>query len=288
MKRSALLLCLLVLVAAGRPQCDRRVSFQQCADVTLHVDPGGCVDFAVDCDPSWEHLGTVALYDTFAGLWLEVERRPASNRVRLCAAPDMRYVPGEQIEFIYTDTDGVAWVGVADVSVGEPFEVSLSADPKAIHQGETSQLHVTVTGGAPPYEYHWSYSESFIGPYDIADPVVKPPVGEVFGLSVHDANGQRESASALVDVVPVVAVVAVPDTIDAGGVVTLGAGVNPNFPDGTRAGWTWSPDLPSGKPANTTTTPTTATPQVTTVYMYTFRTFYGTPASDSVTVYVRP
>lgn len=288
MRRYALLLGLVVLTAAARPQCDRRAAFESCADVDVRLDRGGCVDFALECDPSWEHLGTVALCDTHSGLWLEIERRPESNRVQVCAAPDMPAIADEPIEFIYVDTDNIAWVGMAYVTVGEPLQIGVTATPQVIHQGESSQLEVTATGGTPPYTYRWNYSDAFVGPYDIADPVVKPLTGEVFGVSVHDSGAQHKSASVLVDVVPVVATLATPDTVDAGEMVSLAAGVSPPFPDGTVLGWTWSPDLLSGSPLVPTAASTTATPEVSTTYIYTFRTFYGTVVSDSAHVHVRP
>jgi hypothetical protein len=198
------------------------------------------------------------------------------------------YVQAEPIEFVYVGNDGVAHFGVVRITVGTELTTSATADPAVIKVGETSQLDVTVSGGRPPYTYLWQYSDSFVGPYDIRNPVVKPSQGEIFGVQVTDGRGQRATGSVLVDVVPTVSAIAVPDTIDAGETVNLFAGVSPPLANGTHLGWTWVPDLPSSAPLDPNATATSAAPQESTLYIYSVQTSYGTVASDSVAVYVRP
>ena len=283
---AAILLCVLSTMAA-RPQCDERASFQMCGEMTVFVQPGECVELTIDCDPEWAALGSFTVCDTFEGLWVEIERRPGVNTVRLCAADDT-VIPTEEIEFLYVTADGAVFVGIVTVTVDELLSAQATADPSVVVSGGSAQLDVDVSGGTPPYSFIWGYSDAFVGPYDIRNPVVKPSEGEILGVVVRDSGGQRMTTSVLVDVIPNTNVVAVPDTIDAGESVSLFFGTSPPFLGGSVVGWTWSPFILSGDPADRFDPSTTATPQVTTTYTYSLRTFYGTVFSDSVTVYVRP
>lgn len=283
----AIAVCLLAAVGA-RPQCDARTGFTQCDAIDVAVDPGACVEVTVDCAGDVSDLGSFALDDTFAGLWVRVERRASGNTLRVCADADMPVLSSEPVEFVYVRRDGEAFVGVFNLTVGLPLAARATADPTAIAPGKTSQLGVEVSGGTPPYSYLWQYSDAFVGAYDIPDPVVKPAEGEIFGVQVRDSRGERATSSVLVDVIPAVNAIAVPESINVGETVSLGAGVSPPLVTGTHLGWTWVPDVPAGAPLDPDAANTSASPQESTLYIYSVRTFYGTVAADSARVYVRP
>ncbi len=288
MRRYTVLLFVLLGLTASKPQCDLRSGRTLCGTYDVLVEPGSCVELPDNCGNNWDELGAVALCDTHAGLWLEIERRLTGNTVRLCVSDDMPVILSEPIDYSYVMVDGSAWEGRLMVSTGLLLRATASASPELLLYGQSVHLGVVVSGGAQPYEYLWNLSGSIGGDLDVQNPVATPPVGEVFSVRVTDNGGQRVWANLLVDVVPEVVAVAIPSTIDAGESVSLNAGVTPGVFLGDRLGWTWFPDLPSGRPGDPGAINTSATPVVTTDYTYSVRTIYGNVSSYSVRVNVRP
>lgn len=150
-------------------------------------------------------------------------------------------------------SDATGNSGTGSITINVIGSVRATANPTFIDPGQSSQLVVEVTGGAPPYAYSWSPA----GPLD--NPLSPSPVASglvnntTFTVTVTDAAGISLSAQITVFVNMSVTVVAVPPVIAPGGrsqlIATAVGGQQPYT-------YTWSPPVDASgfvSPAATTT-----------------------------------
>lgn len=242
-----MLFAFLLAVVAARPQCGPRVGGPPCATVAVAVDPGTCATLDDPCGGDWSALGAFALCDTFAGLWAEVDRRPAGNTVRVCADAGVPIMEDEPVVYGYVDDAGVARAGTLLVTTGQELAVEVTADPKWIENGASSQLQAVVTGGVPPYTYVWDETAT-LSSLTVPDPVATPTARETYSVHVTDSRGTLKTASKTVLVIPVMTITATPDTIDRGLSSQLVIDHDPDVMEGFYL--SYSPDLASSRPQN--------------------------------------
>ena len=81
----------------------------------------------------------------------------------------------------------------------DPLEVTVSADPEVINEGESSQLTAEVTGGTGPYSYQWIPAES-LDNASYSNPIATPEVPTTYTVIVTDSDGNTASASVTVEI----------------------------------------------------------------------------------------
>ena len=81
----------------------------------------------------------------------------------------------------------------------DPLEVTATAEPDVINEGETSRLRAIVTGGTEIYTFNWVPAESLDNPY-IANPVASPTQPTEYIVTVTDSEGNSAEASVFVDI----------------------------------------------------------------------------------------
>ena len=85
----------------------------------------------------------------------------------------------------YSSTSA-GWKATVTCVFDNPLElVSISADPELIDLGESSQLHVEVTGGSGEYTYEWTPAES-LDDATSANPVATPETSTTYKVTVSD------------------------------------------------------------------------------------------------------
>ena len=80
----------------------------------------------------------------------------------------------------------------------DPITLVVTAHPKTINEGETTQLNVEVTGGDGNYTYQWEPTESLNNSH-IANPVATPTAAETtYLVTVTDGQGNSETGEVTV------------------------------------------------------------------------------------------
>jgi hypothetical protein len=234
--RYILLYILLIGVVAARPACDARTPGVTPAEVHVQVEPDSCTELVDPRGLDWADLAGISLSDTFASVWLRVERRPQGNTVFVCADEDVPLVRNQRILIRFTSVDGRFAASELFLDARSPLSAAVSASPDSIYSGETSQLEVVAAGGVPPYTYDWISS-------GVSDPTIpNPTVSEPgrYRVYVRDSvygSGDNEGHYAFrwIDVKKKfsgVAATATPDTIEPGGQSDLAVSPRPR-----TAGW---------------------------------------------------
>ncbi len=86
------------------------------------------------------------------------------------------------------------------LNVAEPLEVTATAEPEVINEGETSQLHAVANGGDGNYTFEWEPAEYLDHP-DSADPVATPVLeSTMFTVTVTDGEGNSARAYVTVEI----------------------------------------------------------------------------------------
>ena len=100
------------------------------------------------------------------------------------------------------DSAGASRQGSVTVIVDPPLMAHAEANPATINLGQTSQLHVSVTGGRAPYSYIWggSSASSLSDPF-IQNPIASPTATTTYEVSVRDSQGHVTLASVKVTVI---------------------------------------------------------------------------------------
>lgn len=81
----------------------------------------------------------------------------------------------------------------------DPLEVTATADPDVINEGEVSRLLATVTGGTGIYTYSWEPAES-LDDATIANPTASPTQPTEYLVTVTDSEGNSAEATVFVDI----------------------------------------------------------------------------------------
>ena len=81
----------------------------------------------------------------------------------------------------------------------DPIEVTATADPEVIYEGERSQLTAVATGGTGVYSYSWEPAES-LDYANTANPVATPELPTEYTVTVTDSEGNSATASVFVDI----------------------------------------------------------------------------------------
>jgi len=97
-----------------------------------------------------------------------------------------------------TDNSGTVVTGAVQVTVD--LVVIASATPPSISTGGMSQLNAAVSGGTPPYTYHWTPATGLVGGTDIPNPTASPAAMTTYTVQVTDAVGTTRMATATVNV----------------------------------------------------------------------------------------
>ncbi|MBO4328999.1 MAG: carboxypeptidase regulatory-like domain-containing protein, partial [Bacteroidales bacterium] len=97
--------------------------------------------------------------------------------------------------------NGAGWSAVIHcLGLPDPLEVTATADPQVINEGEHSQLHAAASGGEGDYRYEWEPSEYLDDPYS-ADPVATPVLATTeFSVTVTDEGGNSARAYVTVEI----------------------------------------------------------------------------------------
>ena len=83
----------------------------------------------------------------------------------------------------------------------EPLVLEVIAEPSSIHEGESTQLKVTVTGGDGDYSYQWEPAETLSNP-NIDNPVATPTEPTtVYKVVVTDGQGSVENGEFTVTII---------------------------------------------------------------------------------------
>jgi len=72
--------------------------------------------------------------------------------------------------------------------------INLNTSDFNICIGDSAELYPNVTGGVPPYQYHWSPAQGLTDTTS-ESPIVFPPLTTTYSLTVTDQNGYTDSAS---------------------------------------------------------------------------------------------
>ena len=99
------------------------------------------------------------------------------------------------------NTTASGWVATINcVGNYEPMAIEVSADPEVVNEGESSQLNVTVTGGAGDYTYLWEPAATLDDP-TISHPVATPVEREtIYKVTVTDGEGNTASGEVTVSI----------------------------------------------------------------------------------------
>ena len=90
---------------------------------------------------------------------------------------------------------GNGWVAhIHCLGLPDPLEVTATADPDEINEGERSQLYASATGGVGDYSYQWEPAEYLDDPNRI-DPIASPVLENTeFSVTVTDSEGNSARA----------------------------------------------------------------------------------------------
>jgi len=216
-----------IFLMGQQPRCDTRPPSIQCADFSLFVPPGTCVLFESPCREDGKWLEP----PRSDGFRIDERNRPASITVRtdraggvttraICAEPGALVV-NESLVFLYGR--GAAYgTGTLSLTSSTVLTVVASAEPTTIDVGQSSQLVAVVSGGVPPYSFHWLPTFGLSPLNDSADIIVPTPRASpdrttTYEVTVVDAAGQSAHASVTVNVrFQLLSVTANPSAIQAG------------------------------------------------------------------------
>jgi gliding motility-associated-like protein len=160
--------------------------------------------------------------------------------------------------------------------------ITVNATPAytVICPGGSQPLTGTASGGTPPYSYSWSPSAG-LNNATVSSPTAAPLVNTQYILTVTDADGNSGRDTLYIDINPIGAADAGPDTfVCTGGQVQLGLPSNDN-----ALAYAWTPT--TGLSSTSAARPV-ATPTVTTLYTVTINSAGCTPKVSTVLVTVRP
>ncbi len=268
-----------VVFAGNRPACDGDPPTLTCDQVSLNLDPGGCVELTNPCGThQWDRLDGFRLCDPPNGLFIQTQRSPRTRF--LCADTHVATLVGEPVDFFYsTPTD--SGVGTFRVTIGTtPLAATVSASPSSVAPGGSSQLNASATGGQPPYSYAWLPAGT-LSASDVANPVATPPVSTQYTVVVTDSSGAQVSGAMIVNVGIGLTAAASPAVINAGQTSNLSVQVAGGTPPYSYA-WTPAASLSAANIAAPI-----AAPSVRTTYTVTVTDFFGASAMASIVVDVR-
>jgi hypothetical protein len=140
-----------------------------------------------------------------------------------------------------TATDFVGAVGTARVTVEVTLLATASANPGSVALGQSSQLDVSVAGGAPPYTFDWSPAASLDDP-QLRNPVATPTSTTDYNVVVSDSRG--EQAASVVRVTVEAGALTACFTIQ--GLSPFSAQVNGSCSTGPIVEYRWWPDFLGG------------------------------------------
>jgi SprB repeat len=260
-------------------RCDSTPPNVECLDAAIQLEAGTCVEIQNQCgDRMWRQLDGFRLCDAPEGLFVQTQRDP--RRRFICADQNAPAQDRTLVEYEYSAVS-INGRGRLTVTVTRTeFAVVASATPTSIPVGGTSQLNVSVSGGAPPYTFAWTPAAT-LNDSALQNPVASPTTTTEYGVAVADANGLIATARVTVHVGLDVEVSAVPSTIDAG----QSAGLNTIVRGGTPPySFSWSPAASLDNPTGAAPS---ASPTATTQYTVLVTDAIGNQAADSATVTVR-
>ena len=154
---------------------------------------------------SWGQGDSFQLLNPPDGISVTLTRDAQANvTATLVAANDAPPLASQPVAYICApDSDANlpsnVGAGTLLITTVSPLQVSATATPAKITAGQSSQLHATVTGGAPPFAFKWSDSSLD----NIANPVAKPTTTTTYTVTVTDSTlpkGQTSSATTSVTV----------------------------------------------------------------------------------------
>ncbi len=193
----------------------------------------------------------------------------------LGAGANKTVAPTQTTTYTVTTTDANSCQSIDSVTITvlPNLNVSISATPSSICEGDSTRLMVTVSGGRAPYAYRWD--PNILGN---PDQTIRPTQTTTYGFTVTDANGCTGIAAITITVnpKPAVNITTDKDMICAGEAVTLTA-------EATGTGnlmYQWS----NGASGNQQT----VNPTETTTYVATVTDGNGCSDVDSVTILVNP
>ena len=97
-------------------------------------------------------------------------------------------------------TTSSGWAAQVYCISGDPLNITVTADPEVINEGERSQLQAIVTGGSGEYTYVWEPAETLDNP-NIANPVATPTDPEtVYKVVVTDSEGSTGVGEVIVTI----------------------------------------------------------------------------------------
>ncbi len=97
-------------------------------------------------------------------------------------------------------TTSSGWAAQVYCISGNPLNITVTADPEVINEGERSQLQAIVTGGSGEYTYIWEPAETLDNP-NIANPVATPTDPEtVYKVVVTDSEGSTGVGEVIVTI----------------------------------------------------------------------------------------
>lgn len=143
-----------------------------------------------------------------------------------------------------TDANGCQAYDTVIVNIQPTPQISLTASPDLICQGDSSLLEATVTNGTPAYTFTWSPDTATGNSH-----YVSPGSSTLYEVTVNDANSCSAEAQTIITVndTPSVSLTAFPDSICFNESTTLSAGVSGGTPNYT---YMWDHGL-SNQPVHT-------------------------------------
>jgi hypothetical protein len=214
--------------------CQRAATRLTCDQIHVVVAPGACTELTNPCgdhrwvDPTVDGEDAV---DTFTFVPhdqtelvlfrdLYIDTRPELPRRRfVCAERDTAPSLREPLEIVYTRRErGSRAIGQGTmlVTVTPRLVVEAQADPRFIQAGESSLLHVVISGGVEPYSIRWNPSPSLQG--DLASPslTASPTVTTLYTVTVTDSVDQLATGEVGLPVGATLAAEAQPPTVAPG------------------------------------------------------------------------
>jgi hypothetical protein len=128
--------------------------------------------------------------------------------------------PNQTTKYTLTVTDAANRTISKNVTVyvaPDPPSVSIYVDPATVPVGPglSTQLKALVIGGAAPFTYSWTPSNTLVAA-NIWNPVATPPVTTTYTVTVTDSNGLLATASVRINVSLIVSASATPNIVQWG------------------------------------------------------------------------